>query len=489
MLYPVPRHEVVERLGQLTQESTFLEFSELDLMNEKVLLGTLITMGAENLPEALDVGLVPEDFYREAHQEIYSAIADLYNRNEMVDSLTLSNRLKSRGSYEKVGTEVYLSDLEASAVVFRATKEYAKYVVDRAAVRRLKAVGLEIAEKCASVPGSVDELLNDVEAAVCGIRDRRCESNLFFLPETLSDVYQRIAEVASLQGRLSGVPTGYAYLDRLTGGFQKSDMIVLGGRPGMGKTAITLNLALNAAMPWRREAYQDMGAFSVMFFSMEMSREQIVMRILCQLSRIDLLKMRSYGLSPQEMDLLTQTINELHEAPIYIDDTSGKKTTPLELRAKARRLMRLLDRGKLPPLGLIIVDYLQLMTPDEKHSNREREVAEISASLKSLAKELNIAVLCCSQLKRSDDGAPELSDLRDSGAIEQDADIVAFILRKEVLHPDKPEYEGKAELQIKKHRNGPTGVLHLNFLKHCSCFLPSTFQDFDDQGGGAPAGT
>ncbi|MDR1037615.1 MAG: replicative DNA helicase [Deltaproteobacteria bacterium] len=464
------------------------QFTELDLKTEKVLLGTLIRGGGENIADVLEVGLRPEDFYRDAHKEIFTAIAELYNRDDSIDSLTLSDRLRKRNTYESVGGEAYLAELEDHAIGYYQASRYAKIVVDRAALRSLGVAAMEIAEKCSEGPESVDSLLNDVEEEIFGIRDRRFKGSIIYLPDKLMAIQERIMELAALEGRLSGVPTGFKYLDRLTGGFQKSDLIVLGGRPGMGKTAITLNLAMNAALPWRREAFREMPAYSVMFFSMEMSLEQIMMRILCQMSELDLLKMRSGALKSEELTHLTSAMQQLQQAPVYIDDTSGKKMNPMELRAKAKRLQRNLERHRLPPLGLIVVDYLQLLNPDpteNRNRNREREVAEMSGALKSLAKELDIAVLCCSQLKRSDEGAPEMSDLRDSGAIEQDADLVAFILRKEVLHPDKPEYQGLGELQLKKHRNGPTGVVHLHFAKECCCFKPAAYESVEDAEGGA----
>jgi replicative DNA helicase len=426
---------------------------------------------------------VPEDFYREAHREIFAAITDLYNRDQPVDSLTLSDRLKKRQTYDHVGGLSYVAEIEDRAVRFNSTREYAKIVVDRSAVRRLRAAAIEIQERCRETPDSVDELLSDAEASVFDIRDNRLKESLVYLPDSLYGINERINEIAALEGRLSGIPTGFEYLDRLTGGFQKTDLIILGGRPGMGKTAITLNLALNAALPHRRQAHRDMPAVSVLIFSLEMGREQIIMRILCQLGGFNLLKMRSGGLTPAELSGLTEVMSELSGAPIYIDDSSGQKLRPIDLRAKARRLQRNISRLGLPPLGMVVVDYLQLMTPNEQYANREREVAEISASLKSLAKEMNVAVLCCSQLKRADVAKPELSDLRDSGAIEQDADMVAFILRKEVLHPEKPEHENKGELQIKKHRNGPTGVVFLHYLKHCTSFVPPAYQDLTEEPG------
>jgi replicative DNA helicase len=244
----------------------------------------------------------------------------------------------------------------------------------------------------------------------------------------------------------------------------------------MGKTAITLKLALNAAIPRIRQSHQSMPAFSVLYFSLEMGREQILMRILCQLGHFDLLKMRTGKLKEDQYGDLTSVISQLKQAPLYVDDSSGQKLRPLDLRAKARRLQRMLKNTDRPPLGLIVVDYLGLLTPNKDHQNREREVAEISASLKSMAKEMNVAVLCCSQLKRSDVGKPDLTDLRDSGAIEQDADIVAFILRKDILNPDKPELAGHAELQIKKHRNGPTRNIPLRFIAESSLFVPAPLE-------------
>jgi replicative DNA helicase len=466
------------------------DFSELDLRIEQALLGTLVRGRGENFPDALGQGLGPEDFFRDGHAEIYSAIADLYNRDIPVDTLTLSDKLRARGTYEAVGGEIYLAELEDLAVSFNSTAEYAKIIVDRAALRRLRLTAADIQHKCQDNPSSVDDLLSDAEAAVFDIRDRRLSGTLVFLPDCLMGIQERVAEIMSLEGRLSGIPTGYKSLDLLTGGFQKTDFIVLGGRPGMGKTAITLNLALNAALPGRREAYKDMPPSSVLIFSLEMGREQIIMRILSQLGRLSLHRMRTGGLSPGDLVRLTEVMNELSAAPIYIDDVSGQRLRPIDLRAKARRLHRNITRLGLPPLGLIVVDYLQLMNPNEQHANREREVAEISNSLKGIAKELGVTVLCCSQLKRADVEKPELSDLRDSGAIEQDADIVAFILRKELLYPDKPEHANKGELQIKKHRNGPTGVVYLHYIKECTSFAPLAYESFEPPPGGgfAPEG-
>jgi replicative DNA helicase len=216
---------------------------------------------------------------------------------------------------------------------------------------------------------------------------------------------------------------------------------------------------------------------AVLIFSLEMSIQQILQRLLCQVGHYDLLKMRTGRLPDSEMSRLTETISLIKSAPIYIDDSSSSKLRPLDIRAKARRLKRKLTaQGR--ELGLIVVDYLQLVHPNEQHNNREQDVAEVSSALKSLAKELNVTVICCSQLKRADVANPDLSDLRDSGAIEQDADMVAFVLRPEVLYPKKPEFEGLGEFIIKKHRNGPIGTVYMQFLKPCSSFVPGTFEKY-----------
>jgi replicative DNA helicase len=448
---------------------------------ERILLGTLLHYSGENFPEVLDVGLRPEDFYRDIHGEIFAAMGELYNANEPIDVTILKEKLLQRKSLNKVGGEAYLEDLFLVAATHFHTKNYAKIVSDRSVVRRLLKASAETIRTCEETPSSADEVLDRAEASIFGIRDGRLNTSLIQLGETMIPIYDRIMELKDLKGRLSGIPTGFNHLDYLTGGFQRTDLIILGGRPGMGKTAITLNLALNAAIPEIRQGFRSMPPFTILFFSLEMGREQIVMRILCQLGRFDLLKMRTGRLSEEEYRRVLEVMAKLKDAPIHIDDTSGQKLRPMDLRAKARRLQRKLQAMGKPPLGLIVVDYLQLLSPNnEQHNNREREVAEISAGLKSLAKEMDVAVLCCSQLKRSDAGKPDLSDLRDSGAIEQDADMVCFILRKELIHPDKPEYKGKGELQIKKHRNGPTDNIDLLFLKEFSCFIPAPYERIMD---------
>jgi replicative DNA helicase len=448
-----------------------------DLEVEKGLLGSLLLYNADSLPDALDVGLTPSDFFRDSHAEIYSAIAELYNSNEPIDLNLTAERLRGRKTLASVGGLAYLSDLEASACARMMAKSYAKIIVDRSTLRNLMRISADATELCRSVPNSVDGLLDETEAKIFALRDNRVSGNMFSLNDALSPVYEKIMRLSDLNGALSGIPTGYRYFDQMTGGFQKSDMIILGGRPGMGKTALALNLALNVALPSRRQGFRDMPAHSVLIFSLEMSTDQIIQRLLCQVGEYDLLKMRTGRLLQSEYARLTETISIMKHVPIYIDDSSSQRLRPLDIRAKARRLKRkLASAGQ--DLGLVVVDYLQLISPNERHNNREQDVAEVSSSLKSLAKELDVTVLCCSQLKRSDVGNPDLSDLRDSGAIEQDADMVAFILRPEVMYPDKPELEGLGQLIVKKHRNGPTGTVYLQFLKPCSSFVPGAFEEY-----------
>ncbi|MDR2350942.1 MAG: replicative DNA helicase, partial [Deltaproteobacteria bacterium] len=439
----------------------------------------LLKFSGDNFPDVLDVGIRPEDFFSDVHGEIYSAMAELYNMNDPIDDITLAERLKQRGTFDRVGGNAYIEEIANVAITRFHSKQYAKIVSDRSLTRKLAQIAAQVSESCQGVPESVDEVLDKAESRIFQLRDTRLNTSLIHLPDALPDIYERIFDLKSLNGTLSGIPTGYSDLDRVTGGFQRTDLIILGGRPGMGKTAITLKLALNAAIPRERQYFKRMPAHSVLFFSLEMGREQIIMRILCQLGRYDLLQMRTGRLTDPEYARLTQTMADLKSAPLYIDDSNGQRLRPLDLRAKARRLQRTLQSKNLPPLGLVVVDYLQLLSPNETHANREREVAEISNGLKCLAKELNVAVLCCSQLKRSDTGKPDLSDLRDSGAIEQDADIVCFILRKDIIDPDDPTKEGQAVLQIKKHRNGPTRDIPLRFVKNCSLFVPAQIEAVD----------
>jgi replicative DNA helicase len=296
------------------------------------------------------------------------------------------------------------------------------------------------------------------------------------MPDSLDAVQNHLAYLYGQGGAISGLPTGFSYLDHLTSGLQLSDVVILGGRPGMGKTAMALNLTLNMVLPERWPKTKCvMKPFSVCFFSLEMSRDQLIQRLISQLGGYNLKEIRSGGLKSEDMARLPDTVNRLRDAKIHIDDSS--LLTPNEVRARTRALKRRLE-GTEFPLKMIVIDYLQIMRPDGRHQNNELAVREISGRLKALAKELNIVVLALSQLRRPKDlGNLSLLDLRDSGSIEQDADLILFVVREDLVHPDKPELKNKSTLTIHKHRNGPTGKVWLNFIAESSSFENDTLTD------------
>jgi replicative DNA helicase len=445
--------------------------SQPDLEVERVILGAIMANSEEAMPQAVEAHLVAEDFFLAGHREIFGVMADLYEKGTAVDRLTIYNALNARGAVASVGGAAYLAELSDLYGVPQNVAHYAKLVIDRSILRRLQAAAMDIADRCGSNPPSTSELLDEAEGLIYKIRDSRTASRVVLAKDNLNDVFNRIAERIGLgEDAISGVPTGFKYLDHKTGGFQRSDLLVLGGRPGMGKTSLALNFAVSVAIPAKREVRRELPPAPVAIFSMEMGLEQVLQRLLCQIGHHDLLGLRQGRVTDEEINRLSNSASILRQAPIFIDDTPALR--PLELRAKARRLQSRL-KSQHQSLGLIVVDYLQLMRANGRHNNREQEISEISGSLKALAKELDVPVLTLSQLKRSDELEPSLSDLRESGSIEQDADIVFFVLRKELIKTDDPNLKGQAELRIKKHRNGPTGVMNMIFKSECSTFGPS----------------
>ena len=444
--------------------------SQADLEVERVLLGAVLANADEAMAQAMEARLGPDDFFRGGHGEIFGAMAELYEKGSPVDRMTVLHSLSSRGTLASIGGVSYLAELSDLYGVPQNVSHYAKLIIDRAILRRLLAVSADIGEKCRSNPPSVAEVLDEAEASIYKIRDDRGTNRLALASDHLDEVFDRISSrVGQSEDAMSGIPTGFKYLDYKTGGFQRSDLIILGGRPGMGKTSLALNFAVAVAIPSKREVKKDLPAAPVAIFSMEMGVEQVLQRLLCQIGHHDLLGLRQGRITDEELGRLSTSATTLRQAEIFIDDTPALR--PLELRAKARRLQsRLKSQGR--SLGLIVIDYLQLMRPNNRHNNREQEISEISGSLKALAKELDVPVLTLSQLKRSDELEPSLSDLRESGSIEQDADMVFFVLRKELIKDDE-KLKGLAELRIKKHRNGPTGTMNMVFKKECSTFVPS----------------
>jgi replicative DNA helicase len=385
-----------------------------------------------------------DEFYKESHRIIFTAIQDLFERNEPVDILTVTNLLEERKLLESVGGASYIAALTDAMPTSSNVAAYAKIINEKAVMRRLIQSANEIISFAYGGGKNSEEVLDSAEAAIFRIAERRIRTSYFPLKEVIKKNIETIERYQEYRETVTGVPSGYKELDRLTAGFQKSDLIIIAARPSMGKTALGLCVARNAA--------KDSGV-PVAFFSLEMSKEQLAMRLLCSEARVDSHKIRSGFLSRQECGKLLQAAGLFMDVPIYIDDTPG--ISPLELRAKARRIMA--DKG----LGLVVVDYLQLMRGRDTVERREQEISEISRSLKGLAKELDIPVIAIAQLNRKveerADKRPLLSDLRESGAIEQDADVIAFIYRDEVYARQGCKEPGVAEIIIGKQRNGPSG--------------------------------
>jgi replicative DNA helicase len=408
-----------------------------------------------NDPESLqDVAgsLKPEDFYRMAHQRICAAIFDLVERTEPVDLVTVSNLLRERKQLEEIGGAAYLARLASDVPLAVNALSYARIIYEKACLRRLIATAQQVARRCYEESGNAEEILDYAEATILEVSTQKARPPFHPLSKIIEHSFSVIEERGKNKQWVTGVPSGFSKLDRMTSGLQRSDLVILAARPSMGKTALALNIARNAAVE---------AGVPVAVFSLEMSKEQLSMRMLCAEAGVDWSSIRSGFLQLDDWDRLHHGAGVLHEAPIFIDDTPALSV--MEIRGKARRLFK--DKA----IGLIVIDYIQLMRSRETMERRDLEISDISRSLKSLAKELNIPILALSQLNRKleerSDKRPQLSDLRESGALEQDADIVLFIYRDEVYNRDENNpNRGKAELLLAKHRNGPTGMVPLTFL-------------------------
>ncbi|MBW1963013.1 MAG: replicative DNA helicase [Deltaproteobacteria bacterium] len=409
--------------------------------------------------------LSPEDFYKTAHQHIFSAISSLFSQNEPIDLVTLTNRLKTDGRLEAVGGATYLASLLESVPMAVNARHYAKIIRDKAALRRLIEKAGQITRKCFNDQGDVAAVIDFAESAIFEMSQDKIRPSYFALKDIIEKNIDIIEERQGNKALITGVPTGFSRLDSLTSGLQNSDLIILAGRPSMGKTALALNIARNAAVD---------ANIPTAVFSLEMSKEQLCMRMLCAEASVDSSRLRSGFFSKKDWMNITDAAGFLSEAPIFIDDSAN--LSAMEIRAKARRLK--LEKG----IGLIIIDYLQLMKSRSSAERRDLEISEISRALKALAKELNIPVLALSQLNRKleerSDKRPQLSDLRESGALEQDADVVAFIYRDEIYNREESNpQKGIAEILLRKQRNGPTGDVKLKFFDEYT-----RFEDLQDPG-------
>ena len=401
-------------------------------------------------------------FYRETHRKIWRSMVSLFDRNEAVDLVTLVEELRRRKDLEAIGGATYLTSLDQFVATAANVEHYCKIVNEKATLRRLIDVGTEIVGECYDQRKEPASLLDRAEQAIFAISDDRLRTGFHPMRQLVLQGYSAIEEYRQRKVHVTGVPSGFYDLDEMTAGFQKSDFVVIAGRPSMGKTSFAMNIAENVAVhlkPAERQA--------IAVFSLEMSKESLVQRLMCALARVDIHKIRRGYASNEEYKKLQNAAAQLHEAPIYIDDTAAMGI--LEMRAKARRLVSEV------PLGLIVIDYLQLIRGPESAENRQQEISAISRSLKALAKELRVPVIALSQLSRAVETRggtkrPVLSDLRESGAIEQDADVVLFVFRPEVYETDPAKRDGKAEIIIAKQRNGPTGSVDLAFLSECTRF-------------------
>ncbi|MCZ6547426.1 MAG: replicative DNA helicase [Deltaproteobacteria bacterium] len=438
-----------------TLEDNLRKVPPQNLEAESSVLGGIL-LENEAINRVLEV-LTPEDFYRESHRRIFRAMIEICDRSEPVDLITLSDFLKAKGDLEVVGGSAYLASLASAIPTSANIHFYARIVREKAIRRYLISAATEIATRGYEDQENVDEYLDEAEKVIFDISEKRVRGSFVMIGEMIRDSIKMVERLYERKEMVTGVPSGFKDLDRLTAGFQPSDLIVIAGRPSMGKTALCLNIATHAAF----------GGHGVAVFSLEMAKEQLVLRMLCSEARIDHSKVRSGYLADREFPALVMAAGRLAETPIYIDDTPA--ISVLELRAKARRLVR--DRDK--KIGLIIVDYLQLMRGSGRAPNREQEISEISRSMKALAKELNIPVIAVSQLNRRvedrGDKRPMMADLRESGAIEQDADVIAFVFR-EVVYNENVDDPNLAEIIVGKQRNGPTGTVRLAFFREFTRF-------------------
>ena len=415
---------------------------------EKSLIGAVLI--DEDVLADVTEAVKARDFYDKRHQWIYEGMVRLFEHHKPVDLLTLTDELKKKDQLEEIGGSAYLTELTNYVPTAAHAATYGEMVAQKAVRRRLIKASGEISELGYDEEFNVQELLEKAEAELFSVSDESMKQDLTSIEQILLDSFDRLEELHRNKGAIRGVRTGYRDLDNMTAGLQRSDLIILAARPAMGKTTLVTNLAYNIAT---------LNNQSVLFFSLEMSKEQLIDRMLADVSGVDAWNIRTGNLSDEDFAKLSEASGEMAEAPIYIDDTPG--LTVLEMRTKARRA------AHNAPLGLIVIDYLQLISGSGRdNGNRVQEVSEISRGLKLLARELNVPVIALSQLSRSVESRspqiPQLADLRESGSIEQDADIVMFIYREAYYNPDT-DRENITDLIIAKHRNGPTGKVELYF--------------------------
>lgn len=424
------------------------------LSAEQSVVGSIL-IDKNALIKAMEI-LHPDSFYRDAHRFIYEACLGLFERGEPIDLITVTEELRKNNKLDAVGGSVYITDIINGVPTSANIESYAKIVEEKAVLRRLIEAATTIVGEAFEEPEEVDEVLDKAEKLIFDIALKRIKEGFHKIDSVIKTVLDRIDKLYGRKENISGIPSGFPDLDKLTAGFQNSDLIIIAARPSVGKTALALNIAQNLGIKYK---------IPVAIFSLEMSKEQLAQRLLCSEAEIDAQRLKTGTLPDTGWKKLTRALGRLTESPIFIDDSASISST--EIRAKARRLK--VEYG----LGLVIVDYLQLMSGKARTENRVQEISAIARSLKTLARELEVPVIALSQLSRAieqrTDRIPRLSDLRESGEIEQTADVVMFINRDEYYNPAS-EKGNLAEIIIAKQRNGPTGSVELVFRKEIAKF-------------------
>ncbi|HEV2993763.1 MAG TPA: replicative DNA helicase [Acidimicrobiia bacterium] len=441
--------EPVRRAGRVPPHS---------LEAEESLLGAML-LSRDAITVAVEIGVAAEDFYKPAHTHVFEAVLSLYGQGEPIDPVTVAEELRRADLLEALGGRQTLLRLQAATPASANAAHYAKIVNELALLRRLIGVAGDIAEMGYDDSQDVQETVDRAEALVFEVAEHRVTDSMIKMADALQNTLDELEALYASTGDITGVPTGYSEVDRLLLGLQPSNLVVVAARPGAGKTSFALGAAANVAMAARRP---------VLFFSMEMGTLELTKRLLAGEARVDARRLQTGNIPEQDWTKLSHAVGRLAEAPLFIDD--NPHCTVMEMRAKSRR-----TKARHGDLGLVVVDYLQLMTPmgSKRAENRQVEVAEISRGLKILARELNCPVMACSQLNRQleyrSDKRPMRADLRESGSLEQDADVVAFIYRDDIYNPDSDQ-RGTAEIIVAKHRNGPTGTTRLAFVDRLTKF-------------------
>ena len=453
-------------------KETHLHLDRLPPQNldaEQSVLGAIL-IDNEALPKALEI-IDPDDFYKNSHKKIFNAMIELFDKSEPIDLITLTDCLKRDEALDDIGGISYLSSLVNMVPTSANIRYHTKIVREKALLRGLVRTATDIANRVYEDNFDAEELVDYAEKSIFDISDKRVKVSFAKLKDVIKSSFEMIEQLYDKKETITGVPSGFGDLDALTSGFQRGELIIIGGRPSMGKTAFALNVAQHIGIELREP---------VAIFSLEMAKEQLAFRLLCAEAMVNASSIRKGFIQKEDWHKLTSAASRLTDAPIFIDDSSS--ISVLELRAKARRLK--MEHG----LSLVVVDYLQLMRGRGSFERREQEISEISRSLKALAKELNVPVIAVSQLNRSVESRrpakPILADLRESGAIEQDADVILFLYRPEIYEKDNPANRGEAEVDIAKQRNGPAGeTIKLTFISRSTRFMNRAereFQEIDD---------